>query len=118
MFLGREMTSRREDYSEDTAREIDEEVRRIVEEQYAVAKAVVTENREKLERLAHALLERETLDSEEISAALDGRELPKRQRVVIPSYRRQAQGKGREAPSGQHLRCTEACRYLIHALLG
>ena len=86
VFLGREMTSRREDYSEDTAREIDEEVRRIVEEQYAVAKAVVTENREKLERLAHALLERETLDSEEISAALDGRELPKRQRVVIPSY--------------------------------
>ncbi len=35
VFLGREMTSRREDYSEDTAREIDEEVRRIVEEQYA-----------------------------------------------------------------------------------
>jgi cell division protease FtsH len=86
VFLGREMTSRREDYSEDTAREIDEEVRRIVEEQYAVAKAVVVENREKLERLAHALLERETLDSEEISAALDGRELPKRQRAVIPSY--------------------------------
>jgi len=86
VFLGREMTSRREDYSEDTAREIDEEVRRIVEEQYAIAKAVVVENRDKLERLAHALLERETLDSEEISAALDGRELPKRQRVVIPSY--------------------------------
>jgi len=86
VFLGREMTSRRADYAEDTAREIDNEVRRIVEEQYAVAKAVVTENREKLERLAHALLERETLDSEEISAALDGRELPKRQRVVIPSY--------------------------------
>ena len=86
VFLGREMTSRRADYAEDTAREIDNEVRRIVEEQYAVAKAVVTENREKLERLAHALLERETLDSEEIGAALDGRELPKRQRVVIPSY--------------------------------
>ncbi|HKO52569.1 MAG TPA: ATP-dependent zinc metalloprotease FtsH [Polyangiaceae bacterium] len=86
VFLGREMTSRREDYSEDTAREIDEEVRRIVEEQYAVAKQVVVENRDKLERLAHSLLERETLDAEEISAALDGRELPTRQRVVIPSY--------------------------------
>ncbi|HYQ44956.1 MAG TPA: ATP-dependent zinc metalloprotease FtsH [Polyangiaceae bacterium] len=86
VFLGREMTSRREDYSEDTAREIDEEVRRIVEEQYAVAKKVVIENRDKLERLAHSLLERETLDAEEISAALDGRELPSRQRVVIPSY--------------------------------
>jgi cell division protease FtsH len=86
VFLGREMTSRREDYSEDTAREIDEEVRRIVEEQYAVAKQVVVENRDKLERLAHSLLERETLDAEEISAALDGRELPTRQRVIIPSY--------------------------------
>jgi len=86
VFLGREMTSRREDYSEDTAREIDEEVRRIVEEQYAVAKQVVVENRDKLERLAHSLLERETLDAEEISAALDGRELPSRTRVVIPSY--------------------------------
>jgi cell division protease FtsH len=86
VFLGREMTSRREDYSEDTAREIDEEVRRIVEEQYAVAKKVVVENRDKLERLAHSLLERETLDAEEIAAALDGRELPSRQRVVIPSY--------------------------------
>jgi cell division protease FtsH len=86
VFLGREMTSRRADYAEDTAREIDEEVRRIVEEQYAVAKAVIVENRDALERLAHSLLERETLDAEEISAALDGRELPTRQRVVIPTY--------------------------------
>jgi len=86
VFLGREMTSRRADYAEDTAREIDEEVRRIVEAQYAVAKQVVMENRDKLERLAHSLLERETLDAEEISAALEGRELPTRQRVVIPSY--------------------------------
>ncbi|HYP87297.1 MAG TPA: ATP-dependent zinc metalloprotease FtsH, partial [Polyangiaceae bacterium] len=73
VFLGREMTSRRADYAEDTAREIDEEVRRIVEAQYAVAKQVVMENRDKLERLAHSLLERETLDAEEISAALEGR---------------------------------------------
>jgi cell division protease FtsH len=86
VFLGREMTSRREDYSEDTAREIDEEVRAIVEQQYAVAKQVVVENREKLDRLAQSLLERETLDSEEISAALDGRDLPSRQRVVIPTW--------------------------------
>ncbi|MEO8903509.1 MAG: ATP-dependent zinc metalloprotease FtsH [Polyangiaceae bacterium] len=86
VFLGREMTSRRADYAEDTAREIDEEVRRIVEEQYQVAKKVVVENREAIDRLAMALLERETLDSEEISAALDGRELPTRHRAVIPSY--------------------------------
>ncbi len=86
VFLGREMTSRREDYSEDTAREIDQEVRAIVEQQYQVAKKVIVDNREALERLAQSLLERETLDSEEISACLDGRELPTRQRVIIPTY--------------------------------
>jgi cell division protease FtsH len=86
VFLGREMTSRREDYSEETAREIDQEVRRIVSSQHELARRIVTENREKLDRLATALLERETLDSEEIDAALDGRELPRRQRVVIPTW--------------------------------
>jgi cell division protease FtsH len=86
VFLGREMTSRREDYSENTAREIDDEVRAIVESQHQLATKIITENRDKLDRLATALLERETLDSEEIDAALEGRELPRRQRVVIPTY--------------------------------
>jgi cell division protease FtsH len=86
VFLGREMTSRREDYSENTAREIDDEVRAIVESQHQLAIKVVTDNREKLDRLAQALLERETLDSEEIDAALEGRELPRRQRIIIPTW--------------------------------
>ena len=86
VFLGREMATRRDDFSESTAREIDEEVRRIVEEQYERARKVIRENRDKLDRLAEALLERETLDSEEIQAAIDDRELPKRERVVIPSW--------------------------------
>jgi cell division protease FtsH len=86
VFLGREMTSRREDYSEATAREIDQEVRAIVEQQHQMARRVILENREKLDRLAQALLERETLDSEEIEAAMAGRELPERQRVIIPTW--------------------------------
>jgi len=86
VFLGREMTSRREDYSEDTAREIDQEVRSIVESQHTLARRIIVDNRERLDRLATALLERETLDAEEIAAALDGRELPRRQRVVIPTW--------------------------------
>lgn len=86
VFLGREMAQRREDYSEDTARKIDQEVYRIVTEQHVLARSIVRENREKLDRLAVALLERETLDSEEIRACMEGRELPKRTRVVIPSY--------------------------------
>ena len=47
------------------------------------------ENRDKLDRLAQALLERETLDSEEIQAAIEGIELPARQKVVIPTYAEQ-----------------------------
>jgi cell division protease FtsH len=86
IFLGREFATRREDYSEDTARQIDQEIRRIVEEQYVVARNIITANREKLDRLAHALLERETLDSEEIAAALEGVSLPPRERVVIPTW--------------------------------
>jgi cell division protease FtsH len=86
VFLGREMASRREDYSQDTAREIDQEVRAIIDSQYQVAHQIIRENRERLNRLAEALLERETLDAEEIEAALDGRELPGRQRVVIPTW--------------------------------
>jgi len=86
VFLGREMASRREDYSEATAREIDQEIRSIVEQQYQIARTVIRENRDKLNRLAESLLERETLDSEEIEAALEGRELPSRQKVVIPTW--------------------------------
>jgi cell division protease FtsH len=86
VFLGREMASRRDDYSEETAREIDEEVRRIVERQYETARSIIRSSRDKLDRLAQALLERETLDSEEITAALEGLELPARERVVIPTW--------------------------------
>ncbi len=86
VFLGREMTSRREDYSETTATEIDQEVRSIVDEQYDKARQVLSDNRDKLEALATALLERETLDSAEIEAVLAGRELPARQRTIIPTY--------------------------------
>jgi cell division protease FtsH len=89
VFLGREMGTRRENYSEETAREIDRELREIVDTQYSLAVRVLQENRDKLDRLAEALLERETLDAEEIQAALDGRELPARQKVVIPTYAEQ-----------------------------
>jgi cell division protease FtsH len=86
VFLGREMGTRRENYSEETAREIDRELREIIDTQYALAVRVLEANRDKLDRLAHNLLERETLDSEEIQAAIDGLELPVRQRVIIPTY--------------------------------
>jgi cell division protease FtsH len=86
VFLGREITQRREDYSEEIAKQIDAEIRAIIDRQYELAKKTVEENRDKLDRVAEMLLERETLDSEEIAAAMDGRPLPQRDRVVIPSW--------------------------------
>jgi cell division protease FtsH len=77
---------RRGEYSEKTARDIDEEVHRIITEQFARVTQLIQANVDKLTGLAKALLERETLDSEEILAVMEGRPLPERQRIVIPSY--------------------------------
>ena len=65
VFLGRDLMNEK-NYSEDTARAIDTEIKRIVEEGYALSKKILTANRDKLEALAKLLLEKETLDAEEI----------------------------------------------------
>ncbi len=77
---------RQKEYSEQTAREIDDEVRRIVQVQYDRARKLIEDNIEKLDAIAEALLERETVDAEELAAIMAGRELPARQRVIIPRY--------------------------------
>jgi len=86
IFLGRDYGQRTQDYSEQTAQEIDQEVRAIVQRQYVRVKEFLTREREKLQSLSDSLIERETLDAEEIAAVLEGRELPKREKVVIPTY--------------------------------
>jgi cell division protease FtsH len=65
IFLGRDMI-RGKDYSENTAREIDAEVKRIIDECYATAKASIDNNRDKLELIAKALLEYETLEGGQV----------------------------------------------------
>ncbi len=75
IFLGKEF-ARHIDYSEDTAKHIDSEIRRIVTDSYNRAKKVIEDNRDSVERLAKALLERETLEAREIEAVIEGRELP------------------------------------------
>ena len=67
IFLGREI-AKHKDYSEKTATDIDEEVKRLVIEAYESAKAIVSENYDFLEALAKALLEKETMDAIEIEA--------------------------------------------------
>lgn len=67
IFLGREI-ARHKDYSEKTAMDIDEEVKRLVIEAYERAKAIVSENFDFLDAFAKALLEKETMDAVEIEA--------------------------------------------------
>jgi cell division protease FtsH len=65
VFLGRELGSQR-DFSEQIAMEIDQEVKRLVTENYERAKRLLTENMATLKRLAQALLEKEVLDASDI----------------------------------------------------
>ena len=74
IFLGREI-AQHQDYSESTAIKIDNEVKRIVLEGHARAKQILEENRESLVGLAEALLEYETLDSEEIPKIIRGEKI-------------------------------------------
>ena len=69
VFLGREMGSQR-DFSDQIAMEIDQEVRRLVTENYDRAKRLLTENMASLKRLAEALLEKEVLDGSDIDQIL------------------------------------------------
>ncbi|MDX1623246.1 MAG: ATP-dependent metallopeptidase FtsH/Yme1/Tma family protein [Gemmatimonadota bacterium] len=74
VFLGREISQKR-DYSEKTARMIDEEVKEIVSNAFERAMAILRENEEILHNLADALLDREILDREELEAILAGEQL-------------------------------------------
>jgi cell division protease FtsH len=71
-FLGREFSAE-PDYSDEIAREIDDEIRRIVEGAHQTAKDLLNDKREELERISHILLERETIDANQFVALLDGK---------------------------------------------
>ena len=75
IFLGREVVQRRE-ISERTAELVDTEVKRILGDAYERAKTVLLDHRDALDRLAAALLERETLDREEVEMVVAGKPLP------------------------------------------
>jgi cell division protease FtsH len=69
IFLGREISQHR-DYSEETAQKIDEEVRNIVTNAYQKAHQLITDNLDILNDMAKALLEKETLDGDDIDAIM------------------------------------------------
>ena len=110
VFLGHSV-SRAQNVSEETAQLIDQEIRRLIEEAEAIARAVLTENLGELHRLAAALLEYETLTGEESKRIIKGedigREDPRSARPPlpvggssIPSTRKPRGGIGGPAPAG------------------
>jgi cell division protease FtsH len=76
IFLGREIAQHR-DYSEETAIKIDQQVRKLVEDGYNAAKAIIQQHYDAMGRIAEALLEREVLDGAEVLDLINGKTLAK-----------------------------------------
>jgi cell division protease FtsH len=103
-FLGREFSAE-PDYSDEIAREIDDEIRRIVEAAHLQAKDILTTHKDSLEKLSEILIKRETIEKEQFEALLDGgteeevfgAEAPPPPEVPIPPTT-PAERAGREAP--------------------
>jgi cell division protease FtsH len=72
IFLGRSIT-RTVNMSEETMRNVDAEIRGIIDQQYALARKLIEDNREKVEAMAKALLEFETIDSDQIGDIIAGK---------------------------------------------
>jgi cell division protease FtsH len=118
VFLGHSV-ARTQNVSEETARKIDSEVKRLVDHGFNEARRILTEKHDDLERMAQALLRYETLTGDEIQKVLRGEELPRADEVPpaplpptpalpvidadgdgIPDHLRQPQGWGGAAPQG------------------
>src|SRR5712692_2679761 len=72
VFLGRSITTHK-NVSEVTMQKVDAEIRKIIDQQFALAKKLILDNRDKVEAMAKALLEMETIDAEQIQDIMDGR---------------------------------------------
>jgi cell division protease FtsH len=82
VFLGRSVTTHK-NISEATMQQVDAEIRRIIDQQYALARKLIEENRDKIEAMTQALLEWETIDSDQINDIMEGK--PPRQPKPSPS---------------------------------
>ena len=71
MFLGRSVT-RTQNMSEKTMQDIDAEIRRILDEQYALAKQILTDNASKVESMTQALVNWETIDADQVKEIMQG----------------------------------------------
>ncbi len=96
IFLGRDLTTHK-NFSERTSERIDDEVKKIVTRSYQRAQNLLEENRDKLQKIAAALLEKESLDHEEIDEIVNGKKTPLLEKPVpaaeadVPVVQAQAQ---------------------------
>jgi len=98
IFLGREVVQRRE-VSERTAELVDTELKRLLGEAYEHARDILTKHRDQLDRLAAALLERETLDREEVDLVVAGKALPPVAPASTPPAAPSPEGAARDKPA-------------------
>ena len=95
VFLGRDFMQRK-DYSERKAQEIDEEICKLLKSIYDEAKQLLSDHRDTLDRISHALLERETLDAAELRLLLEGKPLPPLP-VPVPAAKTQGETPAKRA---------------------
>ncbi len=102
-FLGRDYNQEIRDYSEDVAKEIDEEVHTIVDICYVKSKAILVQYREQLDNLVKRLLEKETIDREEFLEVieLEDKKTPKKKSAVGVAAGKEKSG---EEPSGEKVK--------------
>ena len=99
VFLGRDFVARK-DYSENTARQIDDEVGSILNGLYAEARTLLLDHRDLLDRTATALLERETLDGPDLELLRRGETLPELDSLLDADGTTNKPGRG---PSGKEI---------------
>ncbi len=102
VFLGRSVTQHKH-ISDETHRQLDQEVRRIIDEAYAAARKILEEHRDRLEMMAEALMRYETIDVKQIDQIMEGREPdpPEGWNDTPPPPRPRDGGDDGEEPSGQ-----------------
>jgi cell division protease FtsH len=98
-FLGRDI-QKPQNYSESTAQAIDREVKSIVMNGYQAAREILVTNHDALERLAHALIERESLNFDEVCASIEGRPLPPIEEDPVPMPQRRPEREGEKKAVG------------------
>jgi cell division protease FtsH len=98
VFLGRSITTHK-NVSEATMQQVDAEIRRIIDQQYSLARRLIEENRDKIEAMAKALLEWETLDAEQINDIMVGKSPREPKRATPPASTPADNSPGGAAPN-------------------